>query len=190
MISVTFDGIQTDERILARVIPHPLRKTVHLVAALFLGLFFTLVVINISTLVPFAADYVTSAGLVISVIVTLLWVFWVNLRESRSAAYITDRRVIRFEPVSPVLTTKRSLFWNEVLKAKAYSPNIFYKTAGIGNLVVSPHLSENEDILLRDISYAEDLANYIDKILYLIKNNPSAVASLKPFVAKPRGQRD
>ena len=36
----------------------------------------------------------------------------------------------------------------------------------------------------------DDLANYIDKILFMYKNQPSELSTLRPFIAKPKGQRD
>jgi len=44
-----------------------------------------------------------------------------------------------------------------------------------------------EDVRITDVYYFEDLANYIDKILFTFKNTPAEVANLKPFVPKPKG---
>ena len=97
---------------------------------------------------------------------------------------------MRFDKPSPFDVAKRALFWNEVLKAKGYSPNILYKLLRIGIIIVEPQLSDQENIVMYDMTYYEDTANYIDKILFTFKNKPMETAMLKPFVAKPKGERD
>jgi hypothetical protein len=91
--------------------------------------------------------------------------------------------------VSPFFVTKRALFWNEALKAKAYASNIFFRSFKIGTIDVEPQLAEHEDVRVTDVYYFEDLANYIDKILFTFKNKPEDIASIKPFVPKVKGQR-
>ena len=54
---------------------------------------------------------------------------------------------------------------------------------------IAPQMSEHEDVIVTDVSYFEDIANYIDKILFTFKNKPTEVPLIKPFIPKPRGQR-
>ncbi len=49
---------------------------------------------------------------------------------------------------------------------------------------------KHEDVRVTDVYYFEDLANYIDKILFTFKNTPGDIAAIKPFVPHPKGQRD
>ena len=60
----------------------------------------------------------------------------------------------------------------------------------IGTIDVEPQLAEHEDVRVTDVYYFEDLANYIDKILFTFKNSPAEIATLKPFVPKGKGLRD
>ena len=86
--------------------------------------------------------------------------------------------------------TKRALFWSETLKAKAYAPNMIFRMLKVGTIDVEPQLADHEDVRITDVYYFEDLANYIDKILFTFKNKPTDVAAIKPFVPKAKGQRD
>lgn len=185
-----FDGQQADERILYTVLPHPLTKTAALVSIAVLAVFFLLVVMMISTAVPVGVLTIRIVGGVLCVLFGVLGIWYTNSAFTQDRTYITDRRIIRFETVSPFFHTKRALFWNEALKAKAYAPSMIYRTLNIGNLTVEPVMGEGESVRVTNISYYEDLANYIDKILYIVKNNPSSLATLKPFVPKPKGKRD
>lgn len=189
MTGILFEGQQTDERILAEIRPHPFKQLLDVALILLLALFFVAVVMAISTILPVASGFIRLAAAVGGVAIAALGIWWVNYRQSKSIAYITDRRVMRFEPATPLVLAKRSLFWNEVLKAKAYTPNLLSRILNIGNVILEPHLSESENIVIRDVFMYEDLANYIDKILFTFKNKPEEISAMKPFVAKPRWKR-
>lgn len=187
---MTFDGQQEGERVLYAITPHPIHKYLAIARLIFLSLFFFVVLWVIGGIVPAMTLGLRLAGFLLSVLLLIVG-FWWNLtvfRKSRS--YITDRRIIRFDVVSPFFTTKRALFWNEALKAKAYASNIFFRSLKIGTIDVEPQLAEHEDVRVTDVYYFEDLANYIDKILFTFKNAPAEIATIKPFVPKAKGQRD
>ena len=45
----------------------------------------------------------------------------------------------------------------------------------------------NQDL---ELDNDNDLGNYIDKILFTYKQMPTGVANIRPFVPKPKGERD
>lgn len=186
---VTFDGQQEGERILYIVSPHPIAKQLAIARITFLAVFFFAVLWGIGTIVPTAAAPLELIGFVLSLALFAIGTWWNLTVYKKSKTYITDRRIIRFDVVSPFFTTKRGLFWTEALKAKAFSPNFLFRSMKIGSIDVTPQLSEGEDVRVTDVYYFEDLANYIDKILFTFKNSPGDIASLKPFVPKDKGQR-
>lgn len=186
----TFDGQQEGERILYTVVPHAVHKYLAVARLIFLAAFFFIVLWVIGGIVPAMTALFRTAGLVLAL--TLLGAgYWWNLNVfKKTRTYITDRRIIRFDVVSPFFVTKRALFWNEALKAKAYASNMFFRSLKIGNIEIEPQLAEGEDVRITDVYYFEDLANYIDKILFTFKNKPAEIAAVKPFVPKAKGQRD
>ena len=121
--------------------------------------------------------------------------------QKREVGYITDRRLVRFEPTTLFATNSRTLTWDEVVKVKTYPPNFLWKQLAIGNVVVharTPGRPEEalghggvtaDDIQLTDVYYYKDLGNYIDKILFTYKQKPSNIGEIRPFVPKPRGER-
>ncbi|NMC63721.1 MAG: hypothetical protein GYA55_11215, partial [SAR324 cluster bacterium] len=52
-----------------------------------------------------------------------------------------------------------------------------------------PVMIPGEEITIPYVYYFGDLASYIDKIIYLEKAKPEEIATLRPFVPKPRGER-
>lgn len=189
-MDIQFDGQQTDERILHVVTPHQLAKHIALVRLLFLAIFFFLILQLISSVVPTIAGTARIISVLLTGTLLVVGVWWNQTVYGKSKTFITDRRIIRFEVMTPFFTTKRALFWNEALKAKGYAPNVFWKMLKIGKVRVEPQLAEGEDVLIHDVYMYDDVANYIDKILFTFKNKPADVASINPFVPKPKGARD
>ncbi len=189
-MAIEFDGQQTGERTLYVVTPHQFAKYVALIRLVFLSLFFFLILQLIASVLTRAAEPLQTASVVLSGILLIVGFWWNNTIYGKSKTYITDRRIIRFEVMTPFFTTKRALFWNEALKAKGYAPNIFWKMLKIGKVRVEPQIAQGEDVLVNDVFLYDDVANYIDKILFTFKNKPGEIALIKPFVLKPRGQRD
>lgn len=190
MENIQFEGQQSGEKIFYTILPHPWAFTFAAAKTSLLGAFFIAICMIIASAVPSLAAILQIAGVFLGLGVFTAGIIWNKMVYSKSRTFLTNRRIIRFEVMTPFFTTKRALFWNEALKAKGYFPNILTKILQLGNLRVEPHLSEHEDVLVREIAYAEDLANYVDKILFTFKTKPDEIDTIKPFVAKPRGQRD
>ncbi len=189
MNTIIFDGQQEGERILYEIHPHPIAKYLAIGRIILLALSLFFVLLLTAGVAPAFATLLRITGLAMSLLLIAASVWWNGKVFDQSKTYITDRRIMRFEVVSPFFQTKRSLFWSEALKSKGFSPNFFYRSLGIGTVEVAPQMSEHEDVIVTDVSYFEDIANYIDKILFTFKNKPTEVPLIKPFIPKPRGQR-
>lgn len=185
-----FDGQQTGERVFFTIIPHRLAHYVAIIKLFFLCVFFYIILVFISYTVPLMQTTIRLAGFLLGSLTFLAGLWWNKKVYVLSKTYITDRRIIRFEIVSPFLITKRALFWNEALKAKGYASNMLFRTLGICIVEVEPHLSDHENVRVTDVYLFEDIANYIDKIIYTFNNERTEIANMQPFIPKPRGMRD
>lgn len=186
---IMFDGQQEGELILYEIRPHVISKYIAIGRVVLLGLGLFIVLLMTAGVAPAIAPILRLGGFVVMMILIAVSVWWNGKVYGLSKTFITDRRIMRVTPVSPFYQAKRSLFWNEALKAKGYAPNIIYRSLGIGTVEVAPHMDQHEDIIISDCAYFEDLANYIDKILFTFKNKPDEVSFLKPFIPKPHGLR-
>lgn len=189
-MEILFDGQQTGERVLYVITPHPFAKYLAIAMLVLLAGFFFIVIQLIAGVATPIEGVLRLLSFLFSGALLAVGIWWNQTVYSKSKTFITDRRIIRFEVTTPFFTTKRALFWNEALKAKGYAPNIFWKMLGIGRVDVAPQLAQAEDVYVHDVFMYEDVANYIDKILYTFKNKPEEVALIKPFVPKPKGERD
>lgn len=189
-MEIQFDGQQSGERILYTITPHPLSKYLAITRTIVLAFVFPIILFMIAGIIPQTATFLRIFGTMLSLILIGAGIWWNMIVYSKSKTFITDRRVIRFDVVSPFFMTKRALFWNEVLKAKAYAPNMFFRLFKVGVVMVEPLMSDHEDVTIPHVYYFEDLANYIDKILYTFKNKPEDIVTIKPFIPLPKGKRD
>lgn len=195
-----FYGKQTDEKILYVVHPHPLATTFGLIKVFLVAVVISLVLIILGTQIVSLTGIFTAAGVILFLLIIIIGTKIVLDWSSREIAYITDRRLVRFEPTTLFATNSRTLAWDEVVKIKTYPSNFIWKQMAIGNVVVHARtpgrpddLGQGEitadDIQLKDVYYYRDLGNYIDKILFTYKQKPAEIANIMPFVPKPKGER-
>lgn len=198
-----FYGKQTDEKILCVVRPHPISAIASLAKTYFVAVVVLVVLIVLGTQVPSLTTLFSTIGVVIFLVMIIVGTKIVLDWESREIAYITDRRLVRFEPTTLFATNSRTLAWDEIVKVKTYPSNFILKEMAIGNIILHSRSSMRDysledkkiydvsvdDIELKDIYFYRDLGNYIDKILFTYKQKPAEVDNIMPFVAKPRGER-
>jgi len=196
----TFYGQQTGERILFVVKPHPIAVNIRMLVLYLISIGILIVFYTFGKLVGPIQGTLFIIGLVISAFISLVGTYILKNSQGRNLTYITDRRIVRFEPSTLFATNIRTLSWDEVVKVKSYVPNMIWKQLKIGNVSVharsttsvlteaDPVLSV-DDIEIKDVYYYRDLANFIDKILFTYKQKPKEMDSIRPFIVKPKGER-
>ena len=195
-----FFGKQTDERILYVVKPHSVSLIFKLARIYTIALVVFIVLVILGAQIPGIGGLLFMGGLVLSLAMVVVGTKIIVDYQNRDIAYITDRRLIRFETTTLFATNPRSLTWDEVVKVKTYPSNFLLKQLAIGNVVVhartparTDELGHGEimadDIQLSDVYYYRDLGNYIDKILFTYKQKPREMEEIRAFVPRPRGER-
>lgn len=197
-IESSFNGQQTDERILYVVRPHDIALYLQLAKIYSLALAVLVSFFLLSNLLPF----LPTLGFIFAVVIAGLGTVVSFTMFSKNIAYLTDRRVVRFEPATPFATNIRSLNWDDAVKIKSFPPNFLYKMFKVGTVIIHArstfvhthdqireNVMSNDDIDLTNVFYYRDLGNYIDKILYAYKHQPEEVQNIRPFVPAPKGQR-
>ena len=196
-----FYGQQEGERILYVVRPHPLATTMRVLKIFFVALVVSVAFSFLGTAMEGLSGLFGMLGVLLFVSILIIGTKIVTDWQGREIAYVTDRRLVRFEPTTLFATNSRTISWDEVVKVKTYPPNFLWKQLAIGNVVIHARTSIRtaddtpagtvtaDDIEVHDVYYYRDLGNYIDKILFTYKQMPLAVKDIRPFVAKPKGQR-
>lgn len=201
---VSFYGQQSGERILYVIRPYPLALVTMLVKFLLAAaavMLLTLAASRQMFVTKYETDITVGGGAVSGLIFGIgLWI--TDTVRRKNVAYVTDRRIIKFEATNPFATAIRSLSWEEAVKVKTPPTNFIWKQLMVGTVVVhakttvasidltkTEKLVTDDDVEVRHVYFYRDLANYIEKILFLYKKHPKEVDQLKPFVAKKKGAR-
>jgi len=193
-----FQGQQEGERILFVIYPHPIAEYVNYVKLVGIALVLMISFIFLGNIHPSFPLF----GVFLAVAVFGIGALIVHTMQSKNIAYLTDRRIIRFESSNIFAVNSRALSWDDTVKVKTFPPNFLWRMFNIGTVTVHArstmvHIDtqqqqntwSNDDLDLHNVYYYKDLGNYIDKIIYLNKHNPQELQSLHPFVPKPKGQR-
>lgn len=193
----TFLGQQEGEKIISVITPHQSVFILEYAKLIFVSLFILIGFISLQKISPI---FVT-VGIVFSLLTLIVGYFLYRTLHSKRFTYLTDRRIVRFEPSNAFVVNNRSLTWDNALKVKTFSTSLIWRLKNIGTVIVhskttstginSPDqtLLSNDDIVLKNVYYYKDLGNYIDKILYLYQHDPSGLESIHPFITKAKGQR-
>lgn len=196
-----FYGKQTDERILYMIQPHSIALRLSLLKVYLAALLAFICLAVIGKLVASGGILVLS-GLFLAIIISFAGSMIAKISHRKNKTYITDRRIVRFEPTTLFATNIRTLSWDEVVKVKTFPPNFFLKARAIGTVIIharttvrtvddeyKPSPVTADDIELKYVYYYRDIGNYIDKILYTYKKKPKHIKKLRPFITKPKGER-
>jgi hypothetical protein len=196
-----FYGRQDGERILYVIRSHPLATVFSLAKVYAVALLIALALVALGSAVASLTGIFVVLAIILFFAVTIFGTQITLNWQSREVAYLTDRRIVRFEPTTLFATNSRTLSWDEVVKVKTYPPNFIWKQLAIGNVAVHARTSIRtaedtpigtvtaDDIEVKNVYYYRDLGNYIDKILYTYKQMPREIANIRPFVLKPKGER-
>lgn len=200
--SVAFYGQQEGENILYSITPHPIGMWTSSIKLFIGALSIWVGGVIISKQLPNIASSASIIGFMGALVVGVIGFLAILKMEENAIAYITNRRIIRFLSHNPFATVIRTLTWDQASKVKTYPPNLFLKMFKIGSVVIhsksaaintdaplSEKRTNSDDVDLEYVYYYKDLGNYIDKIIYLYNREPENLASLKPFVPKPKGMR-
>jgi len=193
----SFIGQQEGENIISVITPHKMALIVEYIKLFFIS---ALLLVGFISFNGISRVFVV-IGVVSSLVVLVVGFLVCRLLQLKRVVYITDRRIIRFEPSNIFVINNRSLTWENILKVKTFSPNVVWRMLNLGNIIVhskttstgdnNPNqiLIGNDDIVLKNIYFYRDLGNYIDKILYTYNNNRDELKNIRSFVTKVKGER-
>ena len=195
---IEFSGQQEGERVLYEVHPHHISFAI---AMMKIGGISAIIFLML-TAVSFAFPMMTFLAIILPLIILIVG-YWVNHGiHDKTVAYITDRRVVRFEATTPFHVGNRTLSFDDVTKIKTYGSGMIEGMANVGVVVFKARTTlvkggmeqpttefVDDDIQLNHVYYYKDLGNYLDKLLYLYKHDREELKKLRRFVAKSRGNR-
>src|ERR1700690_422277 len=99
-----FYGKQTDEKILYVVRPHPIATTLGLIRIYLIAVVISLVLIILGTQIESLTGFFATIGVILFLLIIVIGTRIVLDWQTRNISYITDRRLVHFEPTTLVAT--------------------------------------------------------------------------------------
>lgn len=103
---------------------------------------------------------------------------------------ITTRRLTKFIHTTPWTRYQMSLGLDKVIDSAAYSKGYLQAMFGLGTFVARSSAGNIKNFKIENIYYAEDLHNWMNKLMFLFSKNVDELDTFRPFVAKGMGKRD
>lgn len=188
-----FPGKAEDEKILYVTREAPMMLMIRLVAfslivaiAVLVG---TLLIANMGKTLGFAYGGIIMMILLIGAIVMFGGMWWVFKVYNKTMFIITTRRLTKFIHTTPWTRYQMSLGLDKVVDSAAYSKGYGQSIFGLGTFVARSSAGNIKNFKIENIHYAEDLHNWMNKLMFTFAKETEKLDSFRPFTAKKIGER-
>ena len=180
-----FHGQQTDEVIISTIRPE---KIALIFQILFASIILIIVLFMWWRLNYYFADIVGGyevIGYITLILAFAAHTFLKSKAHKKSVSYLTDRRLVNINVSLLQHLERKSMFWKNITRVRETDMNLFWGILGLGVVeIYSYDQQNNSDIQLTHVKKHRDLANYIEKVVYTVNEQPDQISELKPFTAK------
>ncbi len=140
---------------------------------------------------PFSpAAAATSKSITVSLILlfllTSLW--WTYILWQKSVFILTTRRLTKFIHTTPWQRYQMSLGLDKIVDTGSYSKGFLQGMLGLGYFVARSSAGNIKSFYILNISFAEDLQNYVNKLLFTFTDEKQKLDNFRPFIPHLKGQ--
>ena len=192
--NIVFPGKAEDEKILyvTREAPMMLlvRLTVFMLVVATTVLVGSLMIGNMGRMLEFEVGGMIAIVLLLGAIVMMGGLWWIAQVFNKTLFIITTRRLTKFIHTTPWTRYQMSLGLDKVVDSGAYSKGYVQALFGLGTFVARSSAGNIKNFKIENIHFAEDLHNWMNKLMFTFNKSTAELDQFKPFVAKPMGKRD
>ena len=142
----------------------------------------------VRTFLPSQAQIYSSISALIILLIALLGIWWVYTLWKKSVFIITTRRLTKFIYTTPWNRYQLSLGLDKVVDTGAYQKGYFQAMSGLGYFVARSAAGNIKNFKIINISFAEDLHNYVNKLLFTFNREKHLLNNFRPFIPHLKGQ--
>lgn len=191
---VTFPGKSEDERVLyvTREAPVILAKKMVLYSfavAVFM-LLGALLLSSAEGLLQMKTDGLVMMIILLGGVLMFGGLWWVWKVYLKTVFIITTRRLTKFIHTTPWTRYQMSLGLDKVVDSGSYTKGYFQAMFKLGTFVARSSAGNIKNFKIINIEYAEDLHNWMNKLMFTFNKETKKLDEFKPFKAKPIGKRD
>lgn len=130
------------------------------------------------------------AGLIVLGLGLLLGGLWWIYQVYRKTVFIiTTRRLTKFIHTTPWNRYQMSLGLDKVEDSGAYSKGYLQAMFGLGTFVARSSAGNIKNFKIVNIHFAEDLHNWMNKLMFTFNKEADKLDAFRPFAAKRMGER-
>lgn len=192
--NIVFPGKAEDEKILyvTREAPMMLmvRLTVFMLIVATTVLVGSLMIGNMGRMLEFEVGGLIAIVLLLGAVVMMVGLWWIAQVFNKTLFIITTRRLSKFIHTTPWTRYQMSLGLDKVVDSGAYSKGYIQALFGLGTFVARSSAGNIKNFKIENIHFAEDLHNWMNKLMFTFNKSTAELDQFKPFVAKPMGKRD
>lgn len=189
---LTFPGQHSEEKILfvcreADIMVY-LRSLVVLLGTLILASMY----LGLKPIVTQALPQITAlyhlVFLTLILLYTTIALYWVYVLWKKSVFIITTRRLTKFIHTTPWNRYQLSLGLDKIVDTGSYQKGFIQAIFKLGYLVARSSAGNIKNFKILNIQFAEDLQNYINKLLFTFNKETEKLDSFRPFVPYLKGE--
>lgn len=114
--------------------------------------------------------------------------WWIYIVWRKSIFIITTRRLTKFIHTTPWSRYQMSLGHDHIVDTGAYQKGWFQMFTGLGYFVARSSAGAVKNFKIINITFSEDLHNYINKLLYVFNEKKSQLDRFRPFIPHLKGE--
>lgn len=115
--------------------------------------------------------------------------WWIYRVFIKTVFVITTRRLTKFIHTTPWTRYQMSLGLDKVVDSAAYSKGYLQSIFGLGTFVARSSAGNIKNFKIENIHYAEDLHNWMNKLMFIFNKEQEKLDTFRPFAAKKMGER-
>jgi hypothetical protein len=115
--------------------------------------------------------------------------WWIWQVYQKTMFIITTRRLTKFIHTTPWTRYQMSLGLDKVVDSAAYSKGYFQSLFGLGTFVARSSAGNIKNFKIENIQFAEDLHNWMNKLMFVFAKEVDKLDEFRPFTAKKMGER-
>lgn len=189
--NLKFPGQHSEEKILFITREGPLMiklKSVFLIIFFAFGLIFGSILLNSSQLFGFQFKSLL-APFQLFWLISFIFTFWWATQVFRKSVFIiTTRRLTKFIYTTPWTSCQMSLGLDKIVDTGSYKKGFFQMITGYGYFVARSAAGAIKNFKIINISFAQDLHNYVNKLLFVFNDQHQELDKFRPFIPGLKGE--
>lgn len=115
-------------------------------------------------------------------------IWWISQTYQKSVFIITTRRLTKIIYTTPFTWYQFSLGLDEIQDTGSYSSSYLEALFKLGYFVARSGAEAIKNFKIVNITFAQDLHNYVNKLLYAFKHYPEKISEFRPFIPHLKGK--